>query len=287
MNKATVANLGAINKFGRQKEKTDWTPDDAMVLLCQITFALLMIFVMMYVVNKAKSDEVLMEATGQLQNYREKIKVYQSTDIGKAIEKLEQTAELLQRQKLLDKLKDFEAKERGKMSLNKYLKTDEKDNEKIIDISGVLAGDQIADQNFITGWQYAFTQFANPEKMKKYWSTQTLMTAKMTLTKDTLTNWEVVTAANAVWLIEEIRRRFDSIKNDALNVQGQIVAGLITYYQTNPRALEGTALYVLVKDYNKALPEKQNQLNDLIYQGLQDYAKSFFEQKGVKLLSDT
>jgi hypothetical protein len=161
------ASWAALSRLRKKKDK-GFTPGDAMELLCQITFALLIIYVMLHALFKSESKAQVEELKGKLQYYKEKLDEITTTAPGKLYDEKEQALIDLQWQKLLNAMDKVEEADRKKMSMYAYVDT-APDGSKLFSAKKILTGDKIADPLFAEGMEFARENLPNQALMAKSW----------------------------------------------------------------------------------------------------------------------
>lgn len=278
-----------IRKLSGSDGSVDGNMDHALALLCQVTLALLIVFVMMNVFFRSKMKAEVDEAKGKVAYYKERWDEVRSSEPGQEYEKKEKVLIELQRQKLIKELDKVEAEDRLKLGLSLFIKPNASGQPETVTIN-ILKADKIVDAYFISGCQVAKEKLASQDQMKADWLFRTLSLAGMQLAEgqaQVITQSEnIVTADNCQWLKAEIDKKIGGIYVDCCNLQRSVLTELQRYYRQNPDALKNTQVYSLIKRYPAATPEEQGELISLISDGLYQYVKSVFDTQGVPLLSE-
>ena len=265
----------------------EMTVDGVISIFCQVTLALLVLFIMASILFMAKAKMDVDEAKGKLVHYRERWEEIRSSKPGQQYELREKALIDLQRQKLLRELDRIDATCRNNLGLVIFLNT-KTDGSVWYDVTNVLSKDKIVDKYFISGCNYANKFLNDEDAMRTEWLARVLVVAGMRMengpespiTKD----FARVTKENGQWLLEEIRRRIRSVHKDSCSLQNAAIAKLQKFYRKNPQKLEGSKVYTLIKEYTKAPADKQSMYVSQINEQLYLHAKLVFANQGVPLL---
>lgn len=267
---------------------SEMTTSDVFELFLQVSLVLLIIFIMMNLMFRAKAKAEVEEAKGKLTEFRDKMEIIMTTEPGQMYEKMEKSIIELQRQKLLTALNEVENQDRAEIGLAMFAQRKE-GGQVEFNVAGVLQGARINNSYFSEGCRYAKKHLPFQSKMAIDWLKRVLIIAGLELALDSVTiitkNSQVVNKANEQWLKEEINKRLITLSDDTSNMQRAVIARLQKYYRQNPDALKNTEVYGLVKRFIAATPEQKGELVGLLVEGLYAHAKSVFENQNVPLLS--
>lgn len=263
--------------------------EDIIALLCQISLAVLIIFVMANVLFMARAKAEVDEAKGLLPHYRDRWDEVRSTDVGKEYEKREQTLVELQREKLRNALDGVEKDERIKLALS-ILGRKRPDGSVWYAVESILSDIRVSDVHFKEGCMYAKQVLPDQDKMRQDWLSRVLLLAGMRLKEGSgkvliTQEPQIVEDTNEEWLVTEIRKRVQSLYSDSCVMQRAALACLINQYRKKPELLKGTDAFKLMDRYLLAPSGERGMLVSQINSELYRYAKSVFEQQGVPLLS--
>jgi hypothetical protein len=280
----------ALKRIVNGQSSHELSVDELVALLCQISLALLIIYVMANVLFMAKAKAEVDEAKGKLPYYREKLEEIMTTDVGREYERREVALIDLQKQKLLNVLEGLEAADRAKLALSLFCRP-AGDGGVEFAMDDVLSGEKVTDRHFIEACKYAKTLLPYQDRMYRSWLTRTLLLAAMRLQGSgesalICRNPEVVTRENEQWLVEEIRRRVKALYAESCHMQRTALARLQNYYRSHTEALKGQKVREMMDRYVSAPPEEKAVLIPEISRELYRSVKSVFESQGVPLLND-
>lgn len=245
--------------------------DEILGLMLQISFALLMVFVIAYYLFRAKVGVEMEEVK---QHYDKPL-----------IEK--------QRQILLNALDKVEGEERNRLGLNVFSSLDEK-GDMCFDLEGLLengkiSGNPIVRNHFIDGCRLAREKLPFEEKLSSEWFASVISAADLENSSGALSRGrklDSLTENNRIWIRESIRKRIKATHEDTVKMQRLALSLQQAYYRQNPEAIKDSEISDLVKRYAVASPEEKENLIILISDKLYQHAKKVFEDQGVRLLND-
>lgn len=287
--KLTATQLGRL-RAGAGKKPYLWDNRQPQVLMNQITWALLIIFVLAFVLSNTSIRSDLEEAKKKLAHYRDELERVQATDLGKAVDKLDTTLEKLQLQELLNALDKHDKAEREEMYISSYLVNG------VIVMENVLAGDKIKDQNFINGCNYAYGQFSSPD-LELLWFEQVTSAAGIrvpsTGVKPVLTveDHSTLTQENGTWLRKQIHTRIVAMRADMVNLENKIGALIQDYFyqlamNDDFSFLENTEVGEILKRYSESADEATSEMVNLIRIGIRGHVRTIISNSQIKLLPE-
>ncbi len=287
--KLTFDNLKKL-KSGSNKNHSWWTIDHMQILMNQVTWALLIIFVIAFVLSDQSTKMQLKGAKEQIEKDQTVIKGLLDTEKGEAYVKLVSTLEELQRQKLINALDEFEKSERDKMFISSYLTNG------LINLDNVLDGEKIKDQNFINGCNYAKERFSDYNNLKQDWLDSVLDKAQMNIPSEDQKNTNIdpdnislVTKNNVKFLFEQINIRIKSVRSDVKELQNKMLSLIQEHFiglvdQGNSSFLSGTEAEKILKRYSEATEEEKRQLPAIVSASIRELIRKIVQDSKLNLL---
>lgn len=269
-NMAKIAELLGVR--GHIQEEV--TPDELLALLLQISIALLMVFMMAYLLFRTDIDMEIQEVRETRDLLRKNKNLLTSYPV--EIKKLT----------LLNALDEIERNERDELGLNLFRRENVDGGVHFV-TEGLLDGDKVADNalvrhHFLMGCERAKRRLADLNALRALWRESVLREA-MSEDDGAIAS---MTPELDNWLNETISERITMIREDTLELQRALLSHLQSFYIEHPEALRDEAITDMVEKYRSASENERNQLIIQLRNHLYSYAKSVFEKQNVPLLND-
>lgn len=245
--------------------------DEVLGLMLQISFALLMVFIIAYYLYRSNVGVEL-----------EEVKQHFDKPL---IEK--------QRQILLNALDKTDAGERNRLGLSIFTSTDENGN-LLFKLEGLLENGRITENpivrdSFVNGCRLAREKLPFRDQFENEWFDSVISEADLKNKSGATSksrNLENLTADNKIWLKENIGKRIKAVSEDSVKLQRLALSQQQSYYRQHPETLNDPEISNLIKKYSAASPEEKEDLISLLRDKLYQHAKKVFEEQGVPLLND-
>jgi len=288
MNTESLQLKEGIARILKIEQRDEMTADELIALLCQVSLALLIIFVMANVLFMSRAKAEVDVAKGMVGFLQGKLEEISKTPAGEQYKLREEAMMNLQKQKLLKVLAEFEALQRIKYGLSTFTRKENGGTVYLMD--DLLSGTSIVNERFKNACGFIKKELPHRDALLKNWCTSVLLMEGMSLNdspmEKTITSHpEVLTKDNEVWLLQEIDKRIKAIHEDSCTMQRNALAMMQKYYQDNTSALKGTEVYSLKMEYRTAPPERKAMLIREIQDRLYEHSKSVFEKQKVPLLN--
>lgn len=237
--------------------------DNVMAILCQISLAVLFVFIIANVLfmTMAKSQ----------------IDILEKTPSGEALMDL-------QWQKLLLSLERVESKERNELGISFFIRTN-LDGEREYTMDDVLSEGKIINERFKEACSYAKKRLPYPERIKAEWLSRILRDNQMVYVGAAFNqSSEVVYEKNLKKLKTEISKKVDVLYVDCHDLQCKALSYLAGYYANNQNILKGTELERQLNEALMAPTEDRIRLLSHWNGEVMRHVKSLFEEQKVPLL---
>ena len=197
--------------------------DEILGLMLQISFALMMIFMIAFFLFRAKVGAEL----DQVQNIQHKQLISE------------------QRQKLIVAQDRVENYFRTQYGLKSFAVAGRELNivyrvEGLIH-NGTLTDDALLRNAFINGAAAAFKDFSSPKALQQKWLKNISSVAGV--------NADILIEANRSWLNRQVKIRMDAVRNDCEEVQNQAAAEVQEYFVKRPQALKDAEVKKLLQRF--------------------------------------
>ena len=282
--------LEQIGKLFGLKESDEISTSAIYELLCQIALALLIIFVMAYVLFMARAKmevEVAKAMLGVLQGKHDEIT---STPEGQQYIKREDALIELQRQKLLLALEKIESAERISFGIIPFTRRNSSgDTEYLLD--DILSGGNVVNKRFKKACIMAKETLPDRGRMENEWLLRIslingLCMNDTSVEQSIISNPEIITKNNSEWLLTEIDARVTALHADCCDMQRMAVSHLVEYLQDHTDLLMKTKLsHQLDQALSAPLEDRIRPLSEFSRE-LYRYIKLLFEEQEVPLLNE-
>jgi hypothetical protein len=288
-------NIKLMKQLVRSIERTeDLSISQLMELLCQISLALLIIFIMADILNDNQMNVRLEEIQKEKEHWQNKYQEIANTTVGEQYELRQQAVIELQKQKLINALEKVEFESRRKYGLI-YFSNINSDGGTEFYVEDILKGSKVINSKFIKACRLIKDEFQNKGRIQKEWLSEILDIEGMQMYEQNIheadqdgqnTSCEIITKKNTEWLLHEIDYRANNLYIDCIQMQRAVLSHIQLNLRNHPETLKGTYVHSLVQKYLKATPQEQEYLIDVLCKELYKYAKSLLYNQGIPLLNE-
>lgn len=285
----TARQLSLFTKGAVSKNKI--SVDEILGWLLNISFALLIIFILASLLYSEDMEKLYNEAMNQLGILHGRYRKISETPEGEMFENFEKALMDVQREKLLLGLEQVMFNIRTDFGLSNFGRKNEK-GEQVYLLSDILSEGKVVNERFKNGCVLAKQAFSDQKQMEREIFNKVCLLSGMVLNDSPsdpsiADHPEVITKENSTWFLEEVSSKVKATYTDCCTMQKDALAYLMSYYQEHLDLLINPDLKKQLEQVldEKLDEEKIRRISDFS-QRLYQHVKDLFDQQNVPLLAD-
>jgi hypothetical protein len=281
--------LSLFTKGAASKKKI--SVDEILGWLLNISFALLIVFILASLLYSEDMEKLYNQAMNELGVLHGKYRKISETPRGEMFENFEKALMDVQREKLLLGLEQVMSNIRRDFGLSNFGRENEK-GEQIYLLSDILFEGKVVNERFKNGCVLAKQAFSDQKQMEREIFSKVCLLNGMVL-NDSSTDPsiadhpEVITKENNVWFLEQVSSKVKATYTDCCTMQKDALAYLMDFYQEHLDLLINADLRKQLEQVldEKLDEEKMRRISEFS-QRLYQHVKDLFDQQNVPLLVD-
>jgi len=283
----TARQLSLFTKGAASKNKI--SIDEILGWLLNVSFALLIVFILASLLYSEDMEKLYNEAMRQLGDLGGRFNAISKTPEGEMFKNFEKALMDVQREKLLLGLERVMFNIRRDFGLSNFGRENEKGKQVYL-LSDILSEGKVVNERFKNGCVLAKQEFSDQKQMEREIFNKVCLVNGMVL-NDSSTDPsiadhpEVITKENNIWFLEEVSSKVKATYTDCCAMQKDALAYLMGYYQEHLDLLINADLKKQLEQVldEKLDEEKMRRISEFS-QRLYQHVKSLFDKQNVPLL---